>query len=450
MALTRDIETTQPSSLRRTLRFRDLILYGIILIQPTAPMPSYGVIASEAHGHVVTAILLAMIAMLFTSVSYGRMARIYPHGGSAFLYVGRQIHPGLGFLTGWCMLMDYILNPIICTVWCSRAAINFMPAIPYLVWVCLFALLFTTLNCNGMETSARINAGMAAALGVVILLIVVAALKYLFHLPSYPAGFLTRPFFDRTTFTSSGLMRGTSIAVLTYIGFDGISTLSDEAKDPARSVPRAIVWTCVITGILASIEVYLGQLAWPQLNTFPDIDTAYVYISGRVGGPVLFAIVNGALLLATVGSGMASQLGAARLMLAMGQDGALPKRFFGIIHPKNHIPRNNVLLIGGLCLVGALLLSYQLGTELLNYGALLAFMGVNIASLSQAWKEGRLRLWLPILLGVCGFATCFAIWLNLGRPAWIVGSAWLAAGFVLWIIRRQQIHLPDGENLGSA
>jgi amino acid transporter len=348
------------------------------------------------------------------------------------------------------MVMDYILNPLICTIWCSRAAINFVPEIPYVIWVCLFALLFTTLNCNGMETSAKINAGMAAALGVVILLVVVAALKYLFHLPSYPAGFLTRPFFDRTTFTTSGLMRGTSIAVLTYIGFDGISTLSDEAKDPARSVPRAIVWTCIITGILASIEVYLGQLAWPQSDTFPDIDTAYVYISGRVGGPLLFAIVNGALLLATIGSGMASQLGAARLMLAMGQDGALPKRFFGVVHPKNRIPRNNVLLIGGICLIGALIFSYQLGTELLNYGALLAFMGVNIASLTQAWREGRFHLWLPILLGVCGFVACFVIWLNLRRLAWIVGSGWAAVGIILWLIRRQQIHLPDAEIPGNA
>ena len=435
----------QPAGLRRSLRFRDLILYGIILIQPTAPMPSYGVIANEAHGHVVTAILLAMIAMLFTSVSYGRMARIHPHGGSAFLYVGKQIHPSLGYLTGWCMVMDYILNPLICTIWCSRAAINFVPEIPYLVYVCIFALLFTTLNCNGVETSAKINAGVAAVLGVVILLVVVSALKYLFHLPSYPAGFLSHPFFDPATYSSRGLMRGTSIAVLTYIGFDGISTLSDEAKNPARNVPRAIVWTCLITGLLASVEVYLGQLAWPAGKAFPDIDTAYVYISGHIGGPLLFAIVNGALLLATIGSGMASQLGAARLMLAMGQDGALPRKFFAAIHPRNHIPRNNVVLIGVLCLAGALLLSYQLGTELLNFGALLAFMGVNIASLSQAWKEGRFRLWLPMLLGLCGFVTCLFIWLNLRPIALIAGSVWGSLGVILWLLRRRYTRLPNDE-----
>jgi putrescine importer len=374
------------------------------------------------------------------------MARIYPHGGSAFLYVGKQIHPSLGYLTGWCMVMDYILNPLICTIWCSRAAINFVPEIPYIAYVCLFAVLFTALNCNGVETSAKINAGLAATLGVVILLVLVSAMRYLLRLPSYPAGFLTHPFFNPSTFNSSGLLRGTSIALLTYIGFDGISTLTDEARDPARNVPRAIVGTCIITGILASIEVYLAQLAWPQGNSFPDIDTAYVFISGRIGGPILFAIVNAALLLATIGSGMASQLGAARLMLAMGQDGALPRKFFGAVHPKNRIPRNNVLLIGAICLIGALAFSYQLGTELLNYGALLAFMGVNLAAMLRAWKEGKMRLWFPVVVGMCGFVTCLFLWLNLGLLARIVGTIWACLGILLWLFRRRYTRLPGDDS----
>jgi putrescine importer len=120
--------------LKRALRFRDLILYGIILIQPTAPMPVFGVLYQESRGHVVAVILLAMIAMLFTSVSYGRMARVYPHGGSAFLYVGKEIHPSLGYITGWCLVLDYVINPLICIIWCSRAAINFVPEVPYILW----------------------------------------------------------------------------------------------------------------------------------------------------------------------------------------------------------------------------------------------------------------------------------------------------------------------------
>jgi len=442
MSTTGGQSTTEAVTLKRSLRFWDLVLYGIILIQPTAPMPSFGVIYNEARGHAVTAILLAMVAMLFTSVSYGRMARVYPHGGSAFLYVGKEIHTSLGYLTGWCLVMDYMLNPLICTIWCSRAAINFFPEIPYVMWAIFFAVLFTALNCNGVETSARINAAMAAALGVVIVLVLGAAVRWLLHLSHPDAAFFVRPFYDPATFNTSGLLRGTSIAVLTYIGFDGISTLTDEAKDPARSVPRAIVLTCFVTGVLASVEVYAAQLVWPRGLAFPDLDTAYVHVSGRMGGPILFLIVNASLLLANMGSGMASQLGAARLLYAMGQDGALPRRFFGAVHPKNRIPRNNVILVGAICLAGALVFSYQLGTELLNYGALLAFMGVNIASMLRGWRHGRFTQAGPIVLSLGGFVTCALLWWNLGPLAKAVGTSWALVGILLWIVRRRLTVLP--------
>jgi len=436
--------------LKRSLRFWDLVLYGIILIQPTAPMPVFGVIYQEARGHVVTAILLAMVAMLLTSISYGRMARAYPHGGSAFLYVGKEIHPSLGYLTGWCLVMDYILNPLICTIWSARATMNFLPVSPdpftqkavYVALAIFFAVFFTSLNLNGVETSARINAGMAAALGLVILLVLIAAINWLLHLSHPAAGFFFKPFYDPSTFNSGGLLRGTSIAVLTYIGFDGISTLTDEAKDPARSVPRAIVLTCFVTGILASIEVYVAQLVWPRGTAFPDLDTAYVYVAGRMGGPALFAIVNASLLLATIGSGMASQMGAARLLYAMGKDGALPGKFFSAVHPRNQIPRNNVLLIGAICLAGAMVFSYQLGTELLNYGALLAFMGVNLASILRGWRHGRWSQGAPMLLSLGGMATCLCLWINLGTLARIVGTVWALAGILLWLVRRRYTVLP--------
>jgi amino acid transporter len=294
-----------------------------------------------------------------------------------------------------------------------------------------------------VETSARINAGMAAALGIVILLVIAAALRWLLHSSHPGANFFTLPFYDPSTFSTGGLLRGTSIAVLTYIGFDGISTLTDEARDPARSVPRAIILTCLVTGILASIEVYVAQLVWPRGLAFPDIDTAYVHVSGRMGGPILFLIVNASLLFANVGSGMASQLGAARLLYAMGQDGALPQKFFGAVDQKNRIPRNNVLLIGAICLVGALIFSYQLGTELLNYGALLAFVGVNLSSFVRGWRHGRFSQWIPMLLSLGGMITCALLWWSLGPLAKIAGTGWALVGILLWILRRGSTVLPD-------
>jgi amino acid transporter len=207
-------------------------------------------------------------------------------------------------------------------------------------------------------------------------------------------------------------------------------------------VPRAIVLTCFITGILSSVEVYVAQLAWTRGTNFPDITTAYVYVSGRIGGPILLLIVNASLMLANMGSGMASQMGAARLLYAMGKDGALPGSFFAAVHPKSRIPRNNVLLIGAICLVGALILSYDLGAELLNYGALLAFMGVNASSILRGWRHGRWTQWMVMLMSFGGLVTCFVLWINLGSLAKWVGSGWALVGVLLWLARRRYTVLP--------
>src|SRR5438477_1189516 len=160
--------TSTAPKLRRALTLWDLILYGIIVIQPTAPMSSFGVLSNRGKGHVVTTILIAMVAMLLTALSYGRMARVYPSAGFAFTYVGQEIHPALGYITGWSMVMDYMLNPMICIVWCSKGAMEFVPQIPYAVWAVGFFALFTGLNLRGVKASARFNTVLAAGMGVVI------------------------------------------------------------------------------------------------------------------------------------------------------------------------------------------------------------------------------------------------------------------------------------------
>src|SRR6476619_3193344 len=154
--------------LRRTLTLWDLILYGIIVIQPVAPMSVFGVLSDRGNGHVVTTLLIAMVAMLFTAFSYGRMARAYPSAGSAFTYVGREINPAFGYVTGWSMVMDYMLNPMICIIWISQQAHVFAPGVPYWVWAIFFGLVFTGLNIQGVKTSARVNAGLARAMAVVV------------------------------------------------------------------------------------------------------------------------------------------------------------------------------------------------------------------------------------------------------------------------------------------
>jgi putrescine importer len=413
--------------LKRTLSLWDLVFYGIILIQPTAPMPLFGVVSQLARGHVVTTVLMAMCAMLFTAISYGRMARAYPSAGSAYTYVGREIHSGLGFVTGWSLAMDYILNPIICTIWCSKAALNLVPEIPYAAWAVFFAVLFTLLNLRGIRATARTNQVLVLAMCVVIAYFFIAAVRYILH--QHGVSF-TRPFYDPATFSLSRISTGTSVAVLTYIGFDGISTLSEEAHNPRRNILLATVLTCVITGVLASLEVYAGQLVWPDYQSYPDVDTAFSYVAGRAGGPLLFHVVNLTLLVATIGSGMGSQLGAARLLYGMGRDNTIPRGFFGVIEPRHGVPRNNVLFVGVLALAGAFAMTYQLGAELLNFGAIIGFMGVNAAAFIHYFVRGDRKSWSAGLPPVLGFVFCLYIWKSLHTPALVAGGIWLAIGIL--------------------
>lgn len=435
MPVEQTVSVEKGPSLRRTLGLWDLILYGMIVIQPTAPMPVYGVMSQRAHGHAVTTVLIAMVAMLFTAISYGRMARAYPSAGSAFTYVGSEIHPALGYVTGWGMAMDYMLNPIVCTILCSKFALNFFPEIPYSVFVILFISLFTGLNLFGIRTSARINDTLAAAMGVVIVIFLAAAARYVLRTPHDGMAFFTRPFYDPQTFSAGAVLGGTSLAVLTYIGFDGISTLSEEAENPKRNILLATVLVCLITGALASVEVYAAQLVWPGAQSFPDVDTAFVHVAGRAAGPWLFSLINVTLLVATVGSGMGSQLGAARLLYGMGRSNAIPKSFFGAIEPKRRIPRNNVLFVGIFALIGTSFLTFERAAELLNFGALLAFMGVNAASFTRYFLRERNRAWSHFLVPILGFTVCLLLWLNLSRSAKIAGVVWMLLGIAYGAIR---------------
>ncbi|MBW4025977.1 MAG: APC family permease [Acidobacteria bacterium] len=420
--------------LQRSLTLWHLILYGIIIIQPTAPMSIYGVVSNVAGGHVVSTVLIAMIAMLFTAVSYGRMARVYPSAGSAYTYVGRELSPLGGYIVGWSMLMDYLLNPIICVVWCSAACRELLPRIPYAAWVVAFVLVFTGLNLRGVQTSARVNALLALGMSIVVAIFLAYGFQYIATVIR-PAGTAWMvPFYDPSTFSARRLFHGTSIAVLTYIGFDGISTMSEEVENPRRNVMLGTVFTCVAIGLLSALEVYVAQLSWPGRVPFPAwmVDTAFLHIGLRVGGRFLFLLLNATLLVANMGSGIAAQFGAARLLYGMGREDALPRRFFGVLSPTTAIPRNNVLLIGLVTLVGAFLLTFERGAELLNFGAFIAFMGVNVAALVHYKFRSPEKVFLAAAIPSLGFLVCGFIWLNLNHQAQLLGLLWIGLGLIVY------------------
>jgi len=419
--------------LRRSLTLWDLILYGMIVLQPVAPMSAFGALSDRGHGHVVTAVLIAMVAMMATAISYGRMAQVYPSAGSAFTYVAQEIHPAAGYVTGWSMVMDYIVNPLICTVWCAGQAHEFAPGIPVWGWKIFFAVVFTLLNLQGIKTSARVNAGLTAAMSAVVVVVFVSAVRYITGHPHNDPNFFTRPFYDPTTFTTDNLFGCTSLAVLTYIGFDAISTLSEEAENPKRNILLATVGTCLLIGILSASEVYIAQLIWPASKPFPNQDLAYVYAAALTWAP-LFKIVGFTLLIANFGSGMGAQIGAARLLYGMGRSNALPKSFFGAVDPQHHVPRNNVIFIGTIVLIGAYFLTFEQGIGLLNFGALIAFMGVNAAAFMRYFVHGAKKTVFNFIAPTVGFFICLGLWWNLSIQARVVGAIWMAAGiaFGIW------------------
>jgi putrescine importer len=280
----------------------------------------------------------------------------------------------------------------------------------------------------------------------------VAAARYVFGHPHDGLGYFTRPFYDPAMWNTKAVLSGTSVAVLTYIGFDGISTLSEETENPRRNILLATVLTCLMIGILSGIEVYAAQLVWPARQAFPNVDTAFTFIAGRAWAP-LFAIVGFTLLVANFGSGMGAQLGAARLLYGMGRSNALPKSFFGVVDPSRHVPRNNVLFVGGLALAGAFVLpavagtatGYELGANLLNFGALIAFMGVNAAAFTRYFLRDQQKSFLNFLLPGLGFLICLVLWWNLSPKARIFGAIWMAIGiaFGAWKTRGFRGNLID-------
>jgi len=425
--------------LRRVLTLWDLIFYGIVLIQPTAPVPLFGVVQKLSRGYIVDTILLAMLAMMITAFSYGRMAALYPAAGSAYTYVGRGLNPHLGFLAGWAMFLDYLLQPILNAVWVSVGIHRLLPQLPYAAAAALFIALILFLNLSGIRATARANQVLLGFMFLVIGAFLILAFRYLFGSQGWSGVFSVAPFYNPKTFSLPVIGQATSLAALTYIGFDGVTTLAEDVENPKRNVLLATVLVCLFTGLFGGLEVYLGQRVWPEFTSFPNLETAFWDVCRRVGGVALFGGMTAVTLLACFGSGLTGTLGAARLLFGMGRDNVLPRRFFGYLDPKHNTPRYNILMIGGLAYVASLLITYEQAGELLNFGAFLAFMGVNLATVRQFYflrQPGRERhLLTDLLLPLFGFLFCAWIWWGLRTPAKVVGGTWFALGLIYSAIK---------------
>ena len=445
-----DLKNVSDVKLLRVLSLGDLVIYGIILIQPVAGLPLFGHVNNISKGHAVTTILIAMVAMILTAISYGRMANRYPSAGSAYTYVGKGIHPYLGFVAGWSMFMDYMFIPILCVIFTSIAANHMLPFIPYHFWIFFFVVGFTFINLTGIRMASKANWFLMIVMSVVVFYFMAAAIRYIIIKNGFSGLFSLHPFYNPDTFSLSAVGSATALASLTYVGFDGITTLSEEVKNPRRNIMIGAVLTCLITGIWSGAQIYLSQLSWPDWASFTQgltnatarnnaLDTAIMSVANRVGGSLLDGSLSFILLLGSIGSGAAGQLGASRLLYGMGRDNVIPKKTFGHLDKKSASPNYNVMIVGSLTLLGAILLRFEEAARLINFGAFFAFMGVNIASIREYFFKAEVKsikgFLLDFLPAGIGFLFCLIIWLNLPLKTFIIGGSWMIAGIIYLGVR---------------
>ncbi len=429
-------EKTVPGSggFKRVLTLWDLVLFGLAFVGPTAPYSMFGIATAKSHGHLPLVYLIAMLAMSLTAISYGRMASAFPEAGSTYAYATKALHPNIGYFAGWGMILDYILIPLLSVIFVGLTLAKLVPQVPYWVWAVVTAVCITTTNLRGIKVTARANTVLNAIMVGSLVWFVVMAVRALAAGVGESRLLSLKPFYNPAEFSPIAIMGATSLAALSFLGFDGISTLSEDAKNPKRDIWRATVLVCLIAGGLFILQSYLGQMVWPDYRTFSPVETAFMDIGRRIGGEALLYCISFVLLVGGLASAITGQASASRLLYGMGADHLLPRRIFAYVHPKLGTPVYSVLLMGGIHLAGALFLRYTEAAELVNFGALLGFMAVNLC----VWRLHFCRLGerrgrdavVNLVLPVLAFAVCFGIWLNLSRFALVLGTVWMGTGLL--------------------
>lgn len=426
------METTP--ALKRILTRRDLILYGLVLLGPTAPYPVYGLVQQTSHGHAALAYLVAMVAMLFTAASYGKMSGAFPSAGSTYTYVQNALNPHLGFLAGWAMILDYFLIPLLSVVYGSLTANRIVPQVPYAVWAVLFTLLITMINVRGIRVTARAGNVMMALMSFCAVLFVVLAGHWVVVHHGWAGLIQLKGFYIPNEFGVKPLLLGAAIASLSYIGFDAISTLAEDTLRPERDISIATVLVCVIQTALCVATVYMAALVWPDFRSYQDPETVILDIGRVAGGQWMMGFITFILLVACVGSALTGQAGASRLLYGMGRDGVISRRIFAHIDPKHSTPVRGIYVMGAVSLIGSLVLRFQLVVELLNFGAFVGFILVNLSVIRHFYLRRRerhgLAVFTSLIFPLAGAAVCTYIWLNLSAKAQLAGFCWLGVGLV--------------------
>ncbi|MGN8122193.1 APC family permease [Pseudomonas sp. 22082] len=414
--------------LQRTLSPGSVVLFGIAYMTPIIVLGTFGILAQSTAGMVPAAYLAALVAMFFTAMSYGRMAAAFPVAGSAYSYVRKAISPKLGFIAGWAVLLDYLFLPM--AIWLIGAAYlaSAFPSIPQWIWVLVFIGITSAINIIGLKLANGINALLMLVQFLVLIAFVALCVHYVGDDASTPLWSI-KPFFNGDM-QMPLIMSGAAIACYSFLGFDAVSTLTEETRDPRRTIPRAIMLITLIGGLIFVGVSYFVQIAHPSFQ-FDSVDSAAYEIARNIGGDLFVSIFLIGLIVGQFASGLSAQASGSRLLFAMGRDGVLPKSFFGTLHERFGTPVNSILLCAVVALL-ALKLDVTTSTSFINFGAFLAFSLVNLSVIFHYWiggdKKGLRELVLFLLFPFIGLLADLWLMVSLDHLAVYLGLSWLAIG----------------------
>lgn len=424
--------------LKRALTVPDMIVYGLIFMVPIAPFGIYGDVFNGSGGMPSLVYLIGMVAMIFTAVSYATLSREFPVSGSVYGYTSRGVGKGVGFVTGWTMLLDYMLVPTLLYVVAAQAMSGLVPGVPTLVWGIFFILFNTFVNVRGIELTALLNKVALVAELIVLVIFLVMGIWWIATDP-LSNGFTLQPFYNADTFSMSLVMGAVSIGVLSFLGFDGIATLSEEAKDAKRGPSRAMIVSLLVVGVLFMAQTYVAGCLSPDGAVFADDpDNAFYLVASVAGGQFLYALCAVATAIAWgIFDALVAQTAISRILYAMSRDRLMPSAL-AKVHSKFKTPYISAIFVGALSVVLVIIFD-NLGiaaiSSCVNFGALTAFMILNLTIIYYFnFRKKDTNFLRYLIVPIVGFIIVGYVWISLDEMAMTLGLSWFAIGIVYYLV----------------
>ncbi|WP_413252821.1 APC family permease [Streptomyces brevispora] len=438
--------TTDRAGLRRTLGFRDLVVYGLLFIAPMAPVGVFGTLDAKSHGAVALVYVAATVVMAFTAFSYAQMVRVAPLAGSVFAYARRGLGEGPGFIAGWMAMLDYLLIPAVAYLFSGIAMNSLVPEVSRWVWTALAVVLTTLLNLWGVRAAARVGFAVLAMEIGVLLVFLVSAVVVLVR-DGAQRGWLT-PLTGDAGFSATAVLGAVSVAVLSYLGFDAIATFAEEVTGGSAKVARALLFCLVLAGFLFVAQAYLAALLEPMTSAELAADPAaqgsafYDTVNSAVG-LWLHDLVAVSKAIGAAFAALAGQAAAGRLLFAMARERRLPA-LLSKVDPRSGVPRIAILIAAVVTLVAAV---WAAGRDdgldhlvsVVDVGALTAFVLLHasvVGWFAVRRMEGPPSWWRHVLIPVVGAGVLIAVIVEATSSAQVVGGCWLVVGLVVLAVQR--------------